>query len=252
MDAYMCAAGVPDARIDEARKDLLLKIVADLLDDFFDPEAWPSERNTAAECRADLVGAVEFLAIARRSREVTEFILTAGGYNLLVTGGISNSDSPTDAYDWFNPVWHCKRLHRQLEKWATEGYAAKADPHWVLAGNGGRMSIDDASVVVRYYGDDEEIHRVICQGSCGSRPRCSSSLAKGVRSCRSGDPVLACASRRCFAKSTPKMWRTNGSYCWTRGRPMTTCQESSPTKLRMPGWDKTATRRADARLTASL
>jgi hypothetical protein len=123
----MFAAGVPDARIDKARKAVLLKIVADLPDDFFDPEEWPSPeggRSTAAECRADLVDAVEFLVIARQSREVTQFTLTVGGHNLLVTGGMSNGDSPTDAYDLFNYIWHCKKLYKQLEDWAIKDHTA--------------------------------------------------------------------------------------------------------------------------------
>ncbi len=131
MSLMMFAAGIPDARIDEARKAILLQIVADLPDDFFDPDEWPNpeaERNNAAECRADLVDAVEFLTIARQSREVTEFILTVGGHNLLVTGGMSNGDSPTDAYDLFNLIWHCKKLYRQLEEWAIEDHAAAGEP----------------------------------------------------------------------------------------------------------------------------
>ena len=148
MGAYMFAAGVPDARIDKARKAVLLKIVADLPDDFFDPEEWPSPeggRSTAAECRADLVDAVEFLVIARQSREVTQFTLTVGGHNLLVTGGMSNGDSPTDAYDLFNYIWHCKKLYKQLEEWAIEDHAAADD-----SSNGQRG--DDASG-----GPDEEL-----------------------------------------------------------------------------------------------
>ena len=130
MGAYMCAAGVPDARIDKARKAILLRIIADLPDDFFDPDEWPGpdERNSAADCRADLEDAVEFLVVARQSREVTPFILTVGGHNLLVTGGMSSGDSPTDAYDWFNLIWHCKQLYQQLEKWAIEDHAAAGEP----------------------------------------------------------------------------------------------------------------------------
>jgi len=120
MSLMMFAAGVPDARIDDARKSTLLQIVADLPDDFFDPD------EDADECRADLEDAVEFLAIARQSREVTEFLLPGAGYDLLVTGGMSNGDSPTDAYDLFNYIWHCKKLHDQIEEWAKEDYAARA------------------------------------------------------------------------------------------------------------------------------
>jgi hypothetical protein len=129
MGLMMFAGGVPDVRVDEARKLILLKIVAELPDDFFDPDCWPSpgERNSAAECRADLVDAVEFLTIARQSKEVTEFILRGAGHNLLVTGGISNGEPPTDAYDLFNYVWHCEELYRQLEEWAIEDNAKKAD-----------------------------------------------------------------------------------------------------------------------------
>ena len=124
MGVYMFAAGVPDARIDEAKKAVLLQIVADLPDDFFDPDEWPSPeggRSTAAECRADLVDAVEFLTIARQSREVTEFTLTVGGHNLLVTGGMSNGDSPTDAYDLFNYIWHCQKLYKQTRRVGDRG-----------------------------------------------------------------------------------------------------------------------------------
>jgi hypothetical protein len=130
MSLMMCAAGVPDARIDEARKAILLQIVADLPDDFFDPDEWPNcerEFSTATECCADLVDAIEFLTVARQSREVTEFILTVGGHNLLVTGGMTNGDSPTDAYDLFNYVWHCKKLYKQLEEWAIEDHAAAGE-----------------------------------------------------------------------------------------------------------------------------
>ena len=121
MGAYMFAAGVPDARIDEARKLTLLKIVAELPDDFFDPD------EHVVEWRADLVDAVEFLTIARQSREVTEFLLPGAGYDLLVTGGMSNGDSPTDAYDLFNYIWHCKKLYDQIEEWAREDYAKRAN-----------------------------------------------------------------------------------------------------------------------------
>jgi hypothetical protein len=106
--------------IDESRKAVLMKTVADLPDDFFELDEWPVERSSAAECRADLVDAVEFLAVARQSREVTEIILTVGGHNLLVTDGMSSGDSPTDAFDLFNYIWHCK----QLEVWAIEDHAA--------------------------------------------------------------------------------------------------------------------------------
>ena len=71
--------------------------------------------------------AVEFLTIARQSREVTEFLLPGAGYDLLVTGGMSSSDSPTDAYDPFNYIWHCKELYKQLEEWAKEDYAERAN-----------------------------------------------------------------------------------------------------------------------------
>ena len=128
MSLTMFAAGVPDVMIDEARKAILLKIVAELPDDFFDPDWWPSpdDRNSAAECRADLAKAVEFLAIARESNEVTAFILRGAGHNLLVTGGMGSGDPPTDAYDLFNYVWHCERLYRQLEEWAIADNAKRA------------------------------------------------------------------------------------------------------------------------------
>ena len=121
MGLMMFAAGVPDARIDEARKLTLLKIVAKLPDDFFDAD------EHAVECRADLEAAVEFLTIARQSREVTEFLLPGAGYDLLVTGGMSNNDSPTDAYDLFNSTWHCEKLYEQIEAWAKDDYAQRAN-----------------------------------------------------------------------------------------------------------------------------
>jgi hypothetical protein len=129
MGLTMFAAGVPDVRIDEVRKSILLKIVAELPDDFFDPEVWPApdERNSAAECRADLVDAIEFLTIARQSKEVTEFTLRGAGHNLLVTGGMGSGEPPTDAYGLFNYVWHCKKLYRQLEEWAIADNAKRAD-----------------------------------------------------------------------------------------------------------------------------
>ena len=45
MGLMMFAAGVPDARIDETRKATLLKIVAELPDDFFDPDEWPNSER---------------------------------------------------------------------------------------------------------------------------------------------------------------------------------------------------------------
>ncbi len=120
MGLMMCAAGVPDARIDEARKSTLLKIVAELPDDFFDRDEHVVRR------RADLEDAVEFLTIARRSREVTEFLVPGAGYDLLVTGGMSTGDPPTDAYVLFDYVWHCKKLYEQIEEWAKEDYAERA------------------------------------------------------------------------------------------------------------------------------
>ena len=146
MGAYMFAAGVPDARINEARKAVLLKIVADLPDDCLDPDEWPSPeggRSAAAECRADLVDAVEFLTIARQSREVTQFTLTVGGHNLLVTGGMSNGESPTDAYDLFNYIWHCKKLYKQLEEWAIEDHAAAGESSFLQTEDSERLGPDD-------------------------------------------------------------------------------------------------------------
>ena len=121
MGLMMNAAGVPDARIDEARKAALLKIVAELPDDFFDPN------EHFIGCRADLEEAVEFLAVARESREVTPFLLPGVGYDLLVTGGMSNGDPPTDAYNLFNYIWHCEELYKQIEEWAKGDYAARAN-----------------------------------------------------------------------------------------------------------------------------
>ena len=121
MCACMFAAGVPDARIDDARKAALLKIVAELPDDFFDPN------ELVIGCRADLEAAVEFLTIARESREVTPFLLPGVGYDLLVTGGMGSGDAPTDAYDLFNFIWHCKKLYNQIEEWAKEDHAKRTN-----------------------------------------------------------------------------------------------------------------------------
>ncbi|MGO8749596.1 MAG: hypothetical protein ACLQNE_26875 [Thermoguttaceae bacterium] len=123
----MFAAGVPDARIDEARKSTLLQIVAELPDDYFDVDEWPNferEAENVADCRADLRNAVEFLATARLSREVTPFSLPGAKYGLLLTGGMSNGDTPTDAYDQFEYICRCEKLFKQVEEWAVEDYAA--------------------------------------------------------------------------------------------------------------------------------
>ena len=34
-------------------------------------------------------------------------------------------DPPTDAYDLFNYIWHCKKLYSQIEEWAKEDYAER-------------------------------------------------------------------------------------------------------------------------------
>jgi hypothetical protein len=153
MSLTMFVAGVPDVMIDEARKAVLLGIVADLPDDFFDPDCWPSpgDRNSAAECRADLVDAVEFLTIARQSNEVTEFILTVGGHNLLVTGGMGSGDPPTDAYDLFNYVWHCQPLYRQLERWAIADNAERTTERERLTGAGKPEPVASANDMIRQY-----------------------------------------------------------------------------------------------------
>ena len=104
-----------------------MEIVADLPDDFFDPDEWPGpegERTMSPTVVPICWTPSSSSTVARQSREVTEFTLRVGGHNLLVTGGMSNGDSPTDAYDLFNLIWHCKKLYKQLEEWAIEDHAA--------------------------------------------------------------------------------------------------------------------------------
>jgi hypothetical protein len=124
MGACMFAAGVPHATIDDARKSTLLQIVEELPDEFFNPDEWPNqESDDVGACRADLERAVELLATESSSREVTRFSLPGAKYGLLLTGGMSNGDSPTDAYDLFNCICVCETLYKQIEEWAIEDYA---------------------------------------------------------------------------------------------------------------------------------
>src|SRR5262245_26796099 len=101
MGADMCLTGMPAADMTEQRKAALVTIIQAMRDD--DPSLVDVIESlfldSAEEGREKLLAAVNELADDFSSRrDVTHFCLKAIGYPLLMTGGLSWGDDPTEAY----------------------------------------------------------------------------------------------------------------------------------------------------------
>jgi hypothetical protein len=120
MGAEFILMGVPAAEIDDARKKRLLEIVGGVTEDSEDCDFQNFE--DVEEYRNALAKAVEFIGRADRSREVAVFGLPGAQYEVLLTGGMSWGDAPTDAFGSFEVLNSCALLIEQLEVWATDDF----------------------------------------------------------------------------------------------------------------------------------
>jgi hypothetical protein len=83
------------------------------------------------EARQRLLEVVEFLAEdVYQRRDVCTLLLAEGqAYELLVTGGLSWGDAPTDAYDYLQTIGYFQPLWDALRAWAIEDRAKEQEPN---------------------------------------------------------------------------------------------------------------------------
>jgi hypothetical protein len=106
---------IPAARLDEARMRTLLELAASEK-----PSDWEDSYETADECRAAVAAAVEYLT-ELPNRETAIMTVADAQYPVLLTGGMSGGDTPTDCFDQFEAIiLHAPAVLEQLERWAKE------------------------------------------------------------------------------------------------------------------------------------
>ena len=120
MATEFAVAAVPAARIDDARRLTLLKIVSELSEDSLDDDC---EFDDLGEYRAALEQSIEFLVRAPSAWEVVVFGIPGARYDVFLTG-TSFGDIPTPAMEMFFSIGGCQLLVEQLEKWAADDLRA--------------------------------------------------------------------------------------------------------------------------------
>ena len=106
---------LPAARIDKARIRTLLEIVKAK-----EPRDWEDGYETVGECRAAVAAAVEYLT-ELPNWETAIMTVPGAEYRVIITGGLSGGDTPTDCFDQFEVlILHAPAVMTQLERWARE------------------------------------------------------------------------------------------------------------------------------------
>ena len=120
MGADFICAYVPVARLEENRKRRLLDIVAAEV-----PFAWDEGYDNPEDCRDAVAAAVEYLAgLPNRQTAVVNF--PGADYPVLLTGGMSYGDVPTDAFEQLEVlILHAPVVIEQLVHWAKEDRQAE-------------------------------------------------------------------------------------------------------------------------------
>jgi len=130
MGADLILMGVPQAELTDSRRAAIRELLnkfsdRDLKDiaEFTGQLDAGDEYVTAAERRAMIMDAVEHVLGAPDRRDVSAVRFPGMDYAMLLTGGMSFGDEPSDSYAYFETVASIDELYDLLLKWAREDAA---------------------------------------------------------------------------------------------------------------------------------
>jgi hypothetical protein len=120
MGADFILSWMPDITPVSPERLEALKAVAATLkpEDFYDPP------DDLADARAAVLDALEWLGWADHDRGVCHFTYPGLPHCLLMTGGMSWGDAPTEAMEFMDTLCGCAPIWSRIEAWALEAAAA--------------------------------------------------------------------------------------------------------------------------------
>jgi len=122
MGAEFILYALPACEMTAQRAEVLKQQLAALPDE--DLAEIACDYGETDDARDRVRQAIDFLLVAGGQRDVSDFYLGGMPYPLLVTGGLSWGDFPTDAACEFSLISGCSRLYVQLEEWARQDMAS--------------------------------------------------------------------------------------------------------------------------------
>lgn len=145
MGADLLLYAIPNCKMTEDRMVLLKQIVAEL------PDCGGGDAmyDDLAEYKADLDTAIDELIGIDGRRDVTTID------DMMITGGLSHGDLPTDSADCFDKVSMCNPIWTQLEAWLLEDKPQSTDDMTVrktVDGIGYSVTFDSYGLSVRVDG----------------------------------------------------------------------------------------------------
>lgn len=133
MGADMMIMAVPNCEIDEVRRQELVHLINDLsveeLHDFLNnsffvdvSDSEETKREQVQICRERLIAALDSYEEAQDSRDCSTLWAPGMDYELLVTGGLSWGDEPTESFSSLSPFLDISRLYDTLLEYAREDH----------------------------------------------------------------------------------------------------------------------------------
>ena len=132
MGADLCLTYLPACQMTPARQRHLRGLIEDLdheeLQDAWDYSTGePATKEEFPVVREALNAAMAVLVSARERRDVVYWSSSDLAQPLLVTGGITWGDAPTEAFSAFELLGAVDRIYNQLKSWGQQDLAEK--PH---------------------------------------------------------------------------------------------------------------------------
>jgi hypothetical protein len=115
MGADFIYAYVPKCELNEERRKRLAAIIAGLAEDDN-----PGLENSIEEWRARLTTALEAMEGSRR--DVSTLSLPGAEYEVLISGGMSWGEEPTNACTLFGDIGECADLFAELKEYARDDF----------------------------------------------------------------------------------------------------------------------------------
>jgi len=122
MGAEFILYALPACEMTAQRADILKQQLAAMPDE--DLAEIACEYGDTDDARMRVRQAIDFLPVAGGQRDVADFYLGGMPYPLLVSGGLSWGDFPTDAACEFSLISGCSQLYAQLAEWARQDTAS--------------------------------------------------------------------------------------------------------------------------------
>lgn len=122
MSADFILYALPECKTLKKRGGELIRMTNKMgLKDFTDP-GWDTDEDARSAIR-DAIG-FYFNAVGRG--DVVTIRPEGALYGLIISGGMSYGDSPTDACDYMSVICDCDKIYNKIREWALED-AADAD-----------------------------------------------------------------------------------------------------------------------------